>query len=610
MVSENNTLPTPQEPIEASEAVLSTTTELTTTEPQEPQDELTPSEEDSFAGKSKAELVDLLARLLESEPIESLRRTVEAIKISFYKQQRADGEAARRAFVEAGGDEADYIAPQDESELRLKDLFKEYRKRRDEHRQSIEQAKELNYKVKLQIIEELKAIVDSHETINHNFTKLRELQSRWRETGPVPTQHTKDLWELYNLHTENFYNFININKELRDLDLKKNLEIKSELCAQAEALAEESSVVEAFTKLQKLHEDWRETGPVAIELKDAIWARFKEASSLINKRHQEHFEQLKNEQVENLERKASLCQQVEEMIEKCGTSAKEWASSSERLLEIQKSWKSIGFAPKKDNNQIYERFRAACDKFFEAKREFFASAKSEMEQNMSLKEALCEKAEQIAQSEEWKKTTDELLALQAEWKKIGAVPRRYSDQIWKRFRAACDKFFERKSAHFSTKDSKEDENLKLKEALLVEMQEADITSGGFDAIKAFQRRWSEIGFVPIKHKDELQKRYKEVVDGMFGAVRGQERERSIGRFKERVTSLKASGERRVRGERERLMQRMTQLKAEVQQLENNIGFFSKSKGAEAMIADVKNKIERAKREVADTLEKIKLIDSE
>ncbi len=566
------------------------------------------SSEDRFAGKSKEELVGLFARMLEEQPVQSIRRDVEALKIAFYRLRRAEVEAARRRFVEEGGAEEDFTPAVDGVETQLKELFREYRRRRDEFIANLEAEKERNLKIKLEIIEELKELVNSDETLNHTFTKFRELQQRWKETGIVPQQQVKDLWETYNLHVENFYNFIKINKELRDLDLKKNYEQKVALCEQAEALLLEPSIVEAFHKLQKLHDEWRETGPVANEYKEALWERFKAASSRINKQHQEHFEALKAEQVKNLGLKTELCVATEELAAQPLTTRKEWNRASDRLLEIQKTWKMIGFAPKKDNNRIYERFRTACDRFFEAKRQFYAGVKAEMEHNLQLKLELCEAAESLSGSEEWKKATDELIALQARWKQIGAVARRHSDAVWKRFRAACDKFFERKSAHFASVDGEHEENLRRKLALLDEMEAADVKAGGYEVIRDFQRRWGEIGFVPIKQKDAVQKRYKAAVDALFSVLRGSERDRSMDRFREKVSTLKASGDRRLRSERERLYNKVRQLEQEIALLENNIGFFAKSKNAEALVADVRAKIDRARGEMAAAIEKVKLID--
>ena len=565
-------------------------------------------EEDKFAGKGKEELVALFARMLEEQPVQSIRRDVEALKIAFYRIRRAEVEAARRKFVEEGGREEDFAPAVDGAEVQLKELFKEYRHRRDEFIANLEAEKEKNLQVKLGIIEELKELVNSDETLNHTFNKFRELQQRWKETGIVPQQNVKDLWETYNLHVENFYSFIKINKELRDLDLKKNYEQKIALCEQAEALVLEPSVVEAFHKLQKLHDEWRETGPVANEYKEVLWERFKAASSRINKQHQEHFESLKGEQVKNLELKTELCAATEELAAQPLTTRKEWNRASDRLLEIQKTWKTIGFAPKKDNNRIYERFRTACDRFFEAKRQFYAGVKTEMEHNLQLKTEICEAAESLMNSEEWKKATDELIALQARWKEIGAVSRRHSDAIWKRFRAACDKFFERKASHFASVDGEHEENLRQKLALLDEMAAADVKAGGYDVIREFQRRWGEIGFVPIKQKDAVQKKYKAAVDALFNTLRGSERDRSMNRFRDKVSSLKSAGSNRLRSERERLYNKVRQLEQEIGLLENNIGFFAKSKNAEALVADVKAKIDRAREEMAAAIEKVKLID--
>ena len=487
--------------------------------------------EDKFTGRGKEELVALFTRMLEEQPVQSIRRDVEALKIAFYRIRRAEVEAARRKFIEEGGAEEDFAPAVDGVEVQLKELFKEYRRRRDEFIANLEAEKEKNLQVKLGIIEELKELVNSDETLNHTFTKFRELQQRWKETGIVPLQNVKDLWETYNLHVENFYSFIKINKELRDLDLKKNYEQKVALCEQAEALVLEPSVVEAFHKLQKLHDEWRETGPVANEYKEVLWERFKAASSRINKQHQEHFEALKGEQVRNLELKTELCAATEELAAQPLTTRKEWNRASDRLLEIQKTWKTIGFAPKKDNNRIYERFRAACDKFFE-----------------------------------------------------------------------------RKGAHFASVDGEHEENLKKKLALLEEMAAADVKTGGYDVIRDFQRRWGEIGFVPIKQKDAVQKKYKAAVDALFNTLRGTERDRSMNRFREKVSSFKSAGGSRLRSERERLYGKVRQLEQEIGLLENNIGFFAKSKNAEALIADVKAKIERAREDMAAAIEKVKLID--
>ena len=566
-------------------------------------------DKNDLSGKSKQELVEMFESLLSSEPVQTLRKSVEAIKIAFYKLHRAEVDAARKAFEAEAVEGAEFTPQVDAMEVKLKDLFKEYRTRRDEYIANLDSIKEENLKIKLSIIEELKELVNSDETLNNTFAKFRELQQRWKETGLVPQQKVKDLWETYNLHVENFYNFIKINKELRDLDLKKNYEQKMQLCEQAEALITEPSIVEAFHKLQKLHDEWRETGPVANEYKEALWERFKAASSRINKQHQEYFDTIKQEQLKNLELKSELCEKTEALVDQPYTSRKEWNKASERLSEIQKIWRTIGFAPKKDNTRIYDRFRSACDRFFEAKRKFYEGVKSEMEHNLQLKQEMCEAAEALQNSEDWKHATEELIALQAKWKQVGTVSRRYSDQVWKRFRAACDSFFERKAQHFSSIENAHEANLQKKLALIEEMHAADIKAGGYDLIKSFQRRWSEIGYVPIKQKDAVQKKYKEAVDAMFGVLRGSERDRSMNRFKERLQGMKSQSDKRMRSERERLYNKVRQMEQDIALLENNIGFFSKSKNADAMISEIRDKIAKAKQELQLTIEKIHLIDS-
>ena len=567
-----------------------------------------------YTGKTKEELVAEFARLLDACPVQTLRADVEAIKVAFYKTYRNETEQRRKAFLEAGGAAEEFVAPADEQEQRFKSLFAEYRRKRNEFIALTDAEKEENYKAKLQIIDELKELIGSNETLNHTFNAFRELQRRWKETGPVPQTHVKDLWETYNLHVENFYNFIKIDKELRDMDLKKNYEAKLRLCEEAEALVLESSVITAFHKLQKLHEQWREIGPVANEYKEQLWDRFRMASSKINKRHQEYFDNVKEEQKRNLDLKTELCVKTEELVSVPPATRKEWNKASDRLIEIQKVWKTIGFAPKKDNTRIYERFRNACDKFFENKRAFYLRTKTEMEDNLRLKNEICAAAEALSESDEWKKTTDELIALQKKWKEIGPVSRRHSDAVWKRFRAACDRFFERKSAHFSAIDSQYEENLAKKRQLLEELRNFAVEERekGFEALKELQRRWSETGFVPIKQKEAVQNEYRKLVDDIFARLRGSERERHLERFRGKITSMASEGgnDRRMRHERDRLYNKLKQLEADVALLENNIGFFAKSKNAEAMIRDVNEKITRSREEMATLVEKINLIDKQ
>ncbi len=575
-----------------------------------------PSEEEgtttNYAGKSKSELLALLSDLLVNKPIQSIRHDVEAIKVAFYKAYRAEVECAKRAFIESGGNVEEFAPVPDDAEQRLKELFAEYRAKRNEFISQLEEEKENNYKIKLKIIDELKELINSNEMLNHTFNAFRELQQRWKDTGPVPLNHVKDLWETYNLHVENFYNFIKINKELRNLDLKKNYEAKLQLCEEAESLILDPSVINAFHKLQKLHDQWRETGPVANEYKEQLWDRFREASAKINKRHQEYFNSIKEEQKRNLELKTELCVKSEELAAASLSTRKEWNKASDQLIEIQKVWKTIGFVPKKDNTKVYERFRKACDKFFENKRNFYLQTKADMENNLQLKNDICVAAEALQESSEWKKATDELIALQKRWKEIGPVSRRHSEAVWKRFRSACDKFFERKTAFFSSQDSQYAENLAQKQQLLEELksfaeEDKDVS---FETLKEYQRRWAEIGFVPIKQKDAIQKAYRKVVDAIFAKLRGNEKEYRMERFKGKISSLSEGGDRRLRYERERLYNKMKQLESDIALLENNIGFFSKSKNAEEMIQEMNNKIAKSKEEMASLIEKINLIDKQ
>lgn len=609
-----------QEPFAAAENAGETMQETTTTtatavgaaaeaEKRAVGEETTPAVS-PYAGKTQAELIDLLAGMLEERPVQNLRGDVEAIKIAFYKAGRAEIEAQRTTFIENGGAVEDFAPAANDCEAKFKALLVQYREKRDAFANRAEEEKERAYAAKLQIIEELKELVNGSETLGQTFNTFRELQQRWKEAGIVPQEKIKDLWETYHHHVENFYNYIKINKELRDLDLKKNYEAKTELAEEAEALMLEPSATEAFHKLQTLHERWREVGPVAAEVKEALWDRFKAASTQINKRHQDYFEGIKAEQKQNLALKTELCEKVEELAGNGCSSHKEWNAASEQIIEIQKVWKTIGFAPKKDNTKVYERFRAACDRFFEAKRAFYQGMKSEIADNLQAKLDLCVQAEALQESEDWKATTDALIALQKKWKEIGATSRKHSEQVWKRFRAASDRFFARKAEHFGNQDSQFAENLTRKESLLDEMRARlqEKTNLTFDTIKEYQRRWAEIGFVPIKKKEAIQAEFRKVVDGLFDLLRGEERERHMRNFREKIAQIQEGGAKRLGQERERIQAKIRQIEADIQIWENNIGFFARSKNAEGLMKEVQNKIERAKGQIATMMEKIKLLD--
>lgn len=570
-------------------------------------DSLTP---ESFIGKTKDEILDVFASLIESKPVQKLRKDAEAVKIAFYKAHKAEVAAEKAAFVEAGGDPEEFKPQTDKSENRLKELIALYRAKRDAFTKELEGSLEKNLEEKHKIIEELKELIANSDAVDNAFNAFRQIQKRWRESGPVAKNAAKDIWETYHLHVENFYKNIKINKELRDLDLKKNYETKLALCEEAESLlVNESSIINAFHKLQKLHEQWRECGPVAPEYKEVLWERFKEASTKINKAHQEYFDAIKEEQQHNLTLKNELCTKAEELAAMPYDSRSKWDKASEELIEIQKVWKTIGFAPKRDNTRIYERFRAACDSFFEKKREFFLSVKGEMENNLQAKTALCIAAEALSTGSDWKKNTEELIELQKEWKKIGAVSRKQSDAVWKRFRAACDTFFARKSEYYAGLEGEYEKNLDAKKALIEEIKNFKVEerTDALDALKEFQRRWGEIGFVPAKEKDALYNEYRTLIDARFAELRGGEKERRMERFKSRI---KDGDTKHLKTERDKLHTRLRQIENDITLLENNIGFFSKSKNAEAMISEVRRKIEKSKEEMRTIIEKINIIDSE
>ena len=440
------------------------------------------------------------------------------------------------------------------------------------------------------------------------------MQNKWREIGSVPQAKLKDLWDTYHHHVENFYDFIKINKELRDLDLKKNLEAKIDLCEKAEELLVEPSIIKAFNVLQKYHEQWREVGPVPRDKKDELWERFKAATSIVNKKHQDYFEGRKNEQKKNLDAKVALCEKVEEIANIEIESHRDWDEKSKELIELQKVWRTIGFAPKKDNNKIYERFRLASDKFFDRKREFYNQNKEEQNNNLQLKTDLCVQAETLKDSTDWKKTADEFIAIQKAWKEIGPVPRKYSDAIWKRFRAACDYFFENKAKHFSSIDKEQLENLRLKKELLEEVKEFALTgddSADLDKLKDFQRRFTEIGHVPFKEKDAIQNEFREVINKHFDTLRVDERRRNLMKFKNKVANNSSSGKgmSKNRFEREKYMTKLKQLETDLALLDNNIGFFANTKNASALIDDVNQKIASTKEKIEFLKEKIRIMDA-
>ncbi|MDD4755560.1 MAG: DUF349 domain-containing protein [Prolixibacteraceae bacterium] len=562
---------------------------------------------------SMIELINTLRNLLNEAGEKDIKRDVESIKAHFYKKLKEDVELQKQKFIEEGGKEEDFESEENPYENDLKELLKEYRQVRIEYSKKLEQDKEINLQVKYEVIEEIKSLIHKEESINKTFQEFRELQKRWREIGLVPQSKVKDLWDTYHFHVENFYDYIKINQELRDLDLKKNLEIKIRLCEQAEELLLEPNVIKAFNSLQKLHERWRETGPVPRENKDDIWERFKAATTKINKKHQEYFEIRKSEQKKNYEAKKAICEQIEDINELELTTHKEWSEKSKEVINFQKVWRTIGFAPQKENNRIYTRFRTACDKFFDAKREFYAQNKELQQNNLQLKTDLCMQAEELKESTDWRKATNDLINIQKQWKEIGPVPRKQSDLLWKRFRAACDYFFDKKAEHFSNIDSEQIENLKLKEELIEEVtnfKATDDVNDNLEKMKEFQRRWTEIGHVPLNKKDEIQKRFREAINKLFDELNLDETERNLLKFKTKIASISDTnrGYDKMRMEREKYVNKLKQLETDLILLDNNIGFFAKSKKTESLIKDVKRKIEQTKSKIEFLKEKIRVID--
>ncbi len=567
-----------------------------------------------YENLSEVELISALRTLLENEDFESVREDIDAIKIYFFRLYRANIEAQKAAFAEAVGNMEEFKAEPDPNELDLRNLLKQYQDRRNEHNKKSDELKEDNLQKKYEIIEEIKSLINNKESINKTFHDFRELQNQWREIGSVPQAKLKDLWDTYHHHVENFYDFIKINKELRDLDLKKNLETKMEICEKSEELLVEPSIIKAFNVLQKYHEQWREVGPVPRDKKDELWERFKAATSIINKKHQDYFEGRKSEQKINLDAKIALCEKVEEIANTEIDVHRDWDERSKELIELQKVWRTIGFAPKKDNNKIYERFRIASDKFFDRKREFYNQNKEEQNTNLQLKTDLCMQAEALKDSTEWKKTADEFIAIQRAWKEIGPVPRKFSDVIWKRFRAACDFFFESKSKHFSSIDGEQLDNLRMKKELLEEVKEFSLTGddgADLDKLKDFQRRFTDIGHVPFKDKDAIQNDFRDVINKHFDALRIDEKRRNLMKFKNKVVNNTTTGrgQNKMRFEREKYMVKLKQMESDLALLDNNIGFFANTKNAEALIEDVNQKIAGTKEKIELLKEKIRIMDS-
>ena len=569
----------------------------------------------NYADKTLAELSALFQSLTESEDRMKRSKEAEAIKSAFYKLlSREKAEAGEDATVEEpDADTVEEVAPTEPLtsapvspfaaiEAGFKNLYNVYKKERAEYNRQLDAEREANLATKQAIIEDLKNLVEEQGDMKDAFPKFREIQNRWRETGPVPQQNFRDVNDTYQLYVEKFYDLVQINRELRDLDFRKNLEAKTEFCEQAEALAENEDVVGAFKELQKLHEQWKEFGPVAKEFRDSIWERFRAATAVINKKYQAHFEGLKEQQVQNLEAKTALCEKVEAIAAQEIKSSSEWNALSKEIVALQGEWRKIGFATRKDNQKVYDRFRAACDAFFSRKRDYYNEFKDNMNDNMSKKLAIIEQAEALKDSTDWKKTSDTLIELQKQWKEIGAVPRKKSEQLWKRFRAACDAFFNERDKQGRPENDYYG-NLRAKRALIEEI-EAYVSAGAeadLEAARGFAERWNAIGFVPFKEKEAVQDAYRSAMQAKFPDFnRGGRREGGRGpvRGEQRRSNAPLT-------EKDKLTLKYNQLQQDIQTYENNIGFFGLSKGAEQLKAQMQERIDAAKADLKELEAKIR-----
>jgi hypothetical protein len=566
-----------------------------------------------YSGFSKNELVETLSLLIDNRPASEIRDDIERIKSLFYKKLKSETEERKSKFLEGGGKIEEYKIWVDPLDYRVKELLEKYKEKRNDFSRVQEAEKYDNLKKKYDIIDKIKDLVNREESINKTFHDFRTLQNEWHSIGVVPQASLKDLWENYHHSVEVFYDYIKINKELRDLDLRKNLELKVLLCEKAEELLLEPNPINAFRLLQDFHNNWREIGPVPQESKNEIWERFKEATSQINKRHHEYFEKQKDDQRKNLEAKLALCEEVEAINLHEIKNFRDFDERADKIVSLQKMWRTIGFAPKKQNNKVYQRFREACDTFFEKKRTFYADNKETQLNNLQLKTELCIQSESLQESTDWKATSDALIRLQREWKEIGPVPRKQSEKTWKRFRKACDRFFNRKTEFFANLDTSYEDNLKAKTALIEELEKFDPGSdvqAAFERLKDIQRKWTEIGFVPFNKKEEITGRYRNALNKEFDKLKIADEDKSILKYRTKLDNLKTNpkASRKVRNERDKFFTKIKQLESDIVLWENNIGFFAKSANADTMIREVREKIDSAKKMIKTLEEKVRMID--
>ena len=562
--------------------------------------------------KSKAEIIERLKEIVGNDE-NPTKEELDHLKTSFYKLHIAEREAQQKAYLEAGGDPDKYVLVPDEAEDVFKAEMGVIKERRAKLFLQQEAEKQENLEKKLNIIERIKNMASSPEEANKNYNEFKELQQQWKDIKNVPADKANELWRNYQLYVEQYYDQLNLNREAREYDFKKNLGIKNHLCEAAEKLAEEPDVISAFHQLQELHQQFREVGPVAKELRDEVWTRFKAASTIINKRHQQHFDELRAKEEDNLVKKTALCEKVEDIVKDEHKGANEWEKLTKEIIDIQAEWKKIGFAPQKMNVKIFERFRAACDDFFSKKAAFFKEMKQRYNENIAKKQSLIEKAEALMESTDWKVTTDKMIALQKEWKTIGAVPKKVGDELWSKFLEACNKFFEARNAANAGTRNEERANLDKKKAIISQLKE--LVEGSVDdlqeKVKGLVDEYAKIGHVPYKEKDKLYKQYHEVLDKLYDDLHVTTAKRRLDNFKSNLKNVVKRGEDALDNERGRLMRRYEGLKQEINTYENNLGFLNaSSKKGNSLIDEMNRKVQRLKDDMELIKQKIKTIDSE
>ena len=572
-------------------------------------------EEDTLANKvynSKKEIVERIKTIADSEETPE-KAEIDHLKTSFYRLHVAEREAQQKAYLETGGEPEKYQVMPDEEEEAFKVAMAVIKEKRQKAFLEQEDLKQENLKKKEAIIEKIKTMATTPEEANSNFQEFKVLQQEWKTIKPVPAEKVNELWRNYQLYVEQYYDLLNLNREAREYDFKKNLEKKTQLCEAAEKLADESDVISAFHQLQDLHQEYRETGPVEKELREQVWQRFKAASTVINKRHQQHFEEIRAEEEENLVKKTALCEKIEDIVKQERKNTSDWDSQSKEIIALQQEWKTIGFTPQKMNTKIFERFRAACDEFFTKKGEYFKELKEKYADNAKRKQELVEKAQALKDSTDWKKTSDKLIALQKEWKTIGMVPKRLGDQLWEDFLAACNHFFEARNAVHADERNEERENLAKKNEIIEKLKQ--LAEGAVENLQEEMRKltdeFNSIGHVPFKEKDKMFKEYHETLDKLYKTLNIKASRRRMDNFRNNLKKVAQRGENAIDNERGRLMRRFEQLKQEINTYENNLGFLNiSSKKGNSLIDDMNRRVQKLKDELAETKQKIKTIDAE